>query len=119
MSGHDAAIAFNRGLHQALPTPLAHAYRKAYNSQTPKELHDNACLFGLCVLRFAAALGMAMMRELRVALTREESELLDKLDRPAEGDWHRWLCRAVERLRGASSRADSLGAGLEAFVTRK
>ncbi len=119
MSGHDAAIAFNRGLHQALPTPLAHAYRKAYNSQTPKELHDNACLFGLSVLRFAAVLGMALMRELRVALTREESELLDKLDRPAEGDWHRWLCRAVERLRGASSGADSLGAGLEAYVTRK
>ena len=119
MSGHDAAIAFNRGLHQALPTPLAHAYRKAYNSQTPKELHDNACLFGLSVLRFAAVLGMALMRELRVALTREESDLLDKLDRPAEGDWHRWLCRAVERLRGASSSADSLGAGLEAYVTRK
>lgn len=119
MSGHDATIAFNRELHQALPTPLAHAYRKAYNSQTPKELHDNACLFGLCVLRFAAALGMALMRELRVALTREESELLDKLDRPAEGDWHRWLCRAVERLRESSSGLDSLGAGLEAYVTRK
>ncbi len=55
MSGHDTTIAFNRALHQALPTPLAHAYRKAYNSQTPKELHDNACLFGLCVLRFGLA----------------------------------------------------------------
>ena len=119
MSGHDTTIAFNRALHQALPTPLAHAYRKAYNSQTPKELHDNACLFELCVLRFAAVLGMAVMRELRVALTREESELLDKLDRPAEGDWHRWLCRAVERLRGSSSAPDSLGAGLESYFTRK
>src|SRR5438105_8690549 len=99
MSGNEVAIAFNRGLHQSLPTPLAHAYRKAYNSPTPKELHDNACLFGLCVLRFAAAIGMALMRRLRVALNREEEELLDKLDRPSEGDWHRWLGRAAVRLR--------------------
>src|ERR1700681_3612916 len=99
MSGDKGAIVFDRALHYMLTTPLAPAHRKAYNSPTPKELHDNACLFGLCVLRFAAAIGMALMRRLRVAVNREEQELLDKLDRPSEGDWHRWLGRAAVRLR--------------------
>ncbi|HEV2970464.1 MAG TPA: serine/threonine-protein kinase [Pirellulales bacterium] len=119
MSGNEVAIAFNRTLHQALPTPLAHAYRKAYNSQTPKELHDNACLFGLCLLRFLSVLGLALVRQLRVALSKEEIELLDKLDRPAEGDWHRWLVRAAHRVRESHAAPDSLGAALDAYLHRK
>ena len=30
-------------------------YRKAFNSQSPKELHDNACLFGLALLRLCVS----------------------------------------------------------------
>jgi serine/threonine protein kinase len=119
MSGNEVAIAFNRALHQSLPTPLAHAYRKAYNSPTPKELHDNALQFGLCVLRFAAAAGMALMRQLRLPLNREEIELLDKLDRPSEGDFHRWLGRAMVRMRESQPAPDSLDAALDAYLNRK
>ncbi len=119
MSGNEVAIAFDRALHQSLPTPLAHAYRKAYNSPAAKELHDNACLFGLCVMRFAAVMGMSLMRQLRPALNREERELLDKLDRPSDGDWHRWLGRAGIRLRESQPPPDSLEAALESYLYRK
>lgn len=116
MSANDVEIAFNRDLHQAFPNPLAHAYRKAYNSASPKELHDNACLFGLCLLRFLSALGLALLRDLRVTLNREEADLLEKLDRPSEGDWHRWLERSTLRWRESQAPPDSLGGLLDAYL---
>lgn len=119
MNGNAPLLPFDRNLHQALPNPLAHAYRKAFNSPTPKELHDNACLFGLCLLRFLAAVGLALLREFQIVLTREEAELLSKTDRPAEGDWHRWLGRTIQRIRERQQPAGSLGARLDAYLSGK
>jgi serine/threonine protein kinase len=119
MSATGSTIGFDRALHQALPHPLAHAYRKAYNSSSPKDLHDNACLFGLCLLRFLAAAGLAMLRDLQVVLEREEAELLAKLDRPAEGDWHRALLRSVERCRERKPAANSPAELLEVYLHGK
>ena len=115
MHSNAAPLVFDQTLHLGLPTPLAGAYRKAFNSQSPKELHDNACLFGLSLLRFSAFLGLALFRELQPSLNAEEKVLLEKLDRPSEGDWLAWANRAVKRIREAKQRAGELAGAFDAF----
>ena len=109
----------DRTLHQQLPHPLSRLYRKTCNSETAKDLHDNACHFGLCLLKTLAALAMALWRDQRLGLAKEDEELLAKLRRPSDGLWLQFLTRALARLRQQSLPVGSLGVRLAECVYDK
>src|SRR5205814_571220 len=106
---------FDRALYQKLPNPLSLLYRKTFNSSTVKNLHGNALHLGLCLLRMLAITSLALWREQRLGLGKEEEELLAKTRRPSEGTWHQWLTRSLARFR-KQLRDSELAAQLDEYV---
>src|ERR1700684_3265511 len=106
----------DRALHQQLPNPLSKLYWKTCNSDTAKELHDNACHLGLCLLHVIAVQALAVWRETRASFGREEEDVLSKLRRPSEGTWLNLLTRTLVRLREQNLSADSFGSRLLGYL---
>jgi serine/threonine protein kinase len=109
-------VSFDRALYQKLPNPLSLLYRKTFNSSTVKDFHDNALHLGLCLLRILAMTALALWREQRLSIGKEEEELLVKTRRPSEGIWHQWLTRSLVRFRKQQGPAGGLAGQLEEYV---
>jgi tRNA A-37 threonylcarbamoyl transferase component Bud32 len=112
-------VDFDRQLFQKLPLPVARAYLKAFNSHSPKEIHDNALAFGLCLSRLLGVIAIATLRDAGGLARANEAYLVGKLDRPSDGHWRDWATVALASHVRAGAQVTPLAASTHAALTQR